>query len=261
MNKKLIFLVGCFFSICLSQSFAMTEDQKVLMDVIIQDEGKEKFSLHQANYALVGENDLKLQFSFKYRVLENYPLFVDFTEKLFWDIYKNSKPFRDINYHPGIFYRFVIKDKRLKSIDLGYLHNSNGKSGQESRSVDQIYMRNSFFFGSEFLDLVTSLELHYNFNSDDLNTGITEYMGYYTLRLLFQNLMGSEQWRLGVTASGGKRVIDFDNGFISTNLIYDFPGDSFNPEIFAQFYYGRMENLLDYERRKKEIRLGFLLYY
>ena len=237
------------------------KERKVLMDIIIQDNEERTFSLHKPNYVLAGENDLKLQFSFKYRVFKKTPLFFDFTQRLFWDIYKDSKPFRDINYHPGLFYRFVIKDKRLKSIDLGYLHSSNGKAGLESRSVDQIYMRNSFLFSEGFLDMMLSLELFYNFNLDQTNEGIDEYMGYYRLNLFFIDLFGEDEWRFGLRASGGKRLIDFHHGYVSANLIYRIPDLSFNPDLFIQYYYGHLENLLEYTEKKKEIRAGLLFYY
>lgn len=81
-------------------------------------EQNQKFSFHLPTYFIFGANDLKLQYSFKYRVAKATPFYISFTELLFWDIYKKSKPFSDINYRPEAFYRLIDNSKKsLSTLD------------------------------------------------------------------------------------------------------------------------------------------------
>ena len=87
---------------------------------------KNKFSLYQPSYFIFGKENLKMQFSSKYRVAKNYNLYLAYTQVMFWDIYEQSAPFNDINYNPEIFYRLIEGDtKFIRSIDFGYHHTSN----------------------------------------------------------------------------------------------------------------------------------------
>jgi phospholipase A1 len=88
----------------------------------------EKFTTYMPTYFIFGKHDLKLQFSFKYRLANSIPLYFGYGQLMFWNIYEKSMAFREINYIPEVFYRFLDqKDTIIKSIDVGHIHNSNGK--------------------------------------------------------------------------------------------------------------------------------------
>lgn len=266
---KSLFLIFFVVSINTLQSSEVTliqneqdeqNDHQILIKEILQDNGRDKFSLHLPTYILGGKDDFKLQVSGKYRLFKKFPLFFDYSQTMFWEVYRKSLPFRDINYHPGLFYRQVIKDRYLKSIDMGFLHSSNGKDDIESRSVDQIYLRSSFYFNPEKTGVLASLETYYLFNEEETNSDIVETYGFYKLSFLFRNPLGLRHFDFSVSAFAGKKLVDFKNGAYEINLKYRFPSQSFNPDLLLQFYSGFGENLLEYKKRQDSLRLGLLFY-
>jgi phospholipase A1 len=121
-------------------------------------------SLHKENYffpyikntnkppSANDKEEIKFQISVKANLIsfKQGSLAFAYTQKSFWQFYdtKESRPFRESNYNPEVFYRF---GGRAKHIDLGYEHESNGRSEPESRSWDRIYLKlqySSKFFKS-----------------------------------------------------------------------------------------------------------------
>lgn len=110
------------------------------------------FTIHKDNYFIAGvptnssinsnAANAKYQVSFKQMLTRNaLPwdtyLFVTYTQKAFWDVFKESFPFREINFNPtaGIGKVFFDKNDRLKSIaSINYEHESNGRDSIFSRS-------------------------------------------------------------------------------------------------------------------------------
>ena len=103
------------------------------------------FGILKDNYFITGnalnkkinaENaDVKYQISFRQRVSNSYLpfntfVFISYTQKSFWNIYKESSPFRDTNFNPGIgFGRYLISDNEnyFGTIFVQIEHESNGK--------------------------------------------------------------------------------------------------------------------------------------
>ena len=89
------------------------------------------FTIHKDNYFISGfplTNDInsntadaKYQISFKQMITrdrlpwETY-LFITYTQKAFWNIYKDSYPFRDINFNPSLVLgkRFLTKTRNWR---------------------------------------------------------------------------------------------------------------------------------------------------
>ncbi len=82
------------------------------------------FGILKENYIITGNPlnkpinvdnaDVKYQISFRQRLTNSYLpfntfIFISYTQKSFWNIYKKSSPFRDTNFNPGIgFGRYLI---------------------------------------------------------------------------------------------------------------------------------------------------------
>lgn len=110
------FFILLMLSLLLSQVFA--NDKEDIADAVYAAKLNEKFSLHEPTYFVFGDDDLKLQFSMRYRLSKNYNFYFAFTQLMFWSIYEDSKPFREVNYRPEVFYRFInIENKVLRSIE------------------------------------------------------------------------------------------------------------------------------------------------
>ncbi|MBK26725.1 MAG: hypothetical protein CME70_22180 [Halobacteriovorax sp.] len=137
--------ISLFFSILLifqGTSFAQEEQGLKFLQL-------HKFNyLHPYSYTTSDKDtgkrsELKYQFSIRIPFFgdgSRYTLFAAYTQKSLWQIYdkEGSRPFRETNYNPEVFYRFG--GARVYS-DIGYAHESNGREDPESRSWDRIYAK------------------------------------------------------------------------------------------------------------------------
>lgn len=114
------------------------------------------FFIHKDNYFITGiptntginssTTDAKYQISFEQMITRTaLPwdtfLFLTYSQKAFWDVYKDSYPFREINFNSSVgFGRAVFgEDGRLVGIaNLMYEHESNGRDSIFSRSWNKI---------------------------------------------------------------------------------------------------------------------------
>ena len=234
-----------------------------MVNGIILDQNDEVFSAHQPNYIISGADDLKLQFSFRYRLLKKSHLFFGYSQQMYWDVYADSKPFYDINFKPEVFYRFLIKDELLKSVDTGVLHHSNGKAGIESRSLNQIYTNFNFIgHNNSYVNFASSIQAFYTFDKEATNENIVNYIGYYKIHFGLMDIFGHESRNvdLGVSFFAGNHLINFDKGAMEVNLKFSFLKKYLNPDVLFQYYHGYAQNLMDYEKSVDHFRLGFMFY-
>lgn len=259
MKFFLFLLIGIIFSqTLLAQNYDVTREES------ITNRTEKSFGLHHPNYIIAGRDDLKLQFSFKYQVMSDSNLYFGYTQLMFWDVYKYSKPFRDINFNPELFYRFPIKGHYLGHVDVGYLHTSNGKGGDESRSMDRPYINWTSYLYRENLKILSSLRLYVVTNVDDTNRDIREYAGYWDWTIYLLNLTNNslgEGLDFGVNFFAGKKSYNLDKGGVTASLRYSFKPLKFNPDILLQYYRGHLENLLEYDKKVERIRLGLMFYF
>jgi len=110
-------------------------------------------TFHRSNYLLSGftrQTEVKFQFSFKYDLwpsVGRHTVYLAYTQKSLWDVYRTSSPFRESNYAPEIFYAHYHSDVHgrpspgcgLFSEQLGVEHESNGEAGTVSRSWNRVF--------------------------------------------------------------------------------------------------------------------------
>ena len=100
----------------------------------------------------IDDTEIKFQLSFKLSLmddllLENDHLYFGYTQLAYWQAYNNdsSSPFRETNYEPEIFWRLTRPTQRFgfssQEIDVGVVHESNGRSQLLSRSWNRVYLR------------------------------------------------------------------------------------------------------------------------
>lgn len=149
-----------------------------------EEEGKFIQLLHdQPNYLLLGKPETKIQFSFKAKVMPNVPIFLAYSQRIFWDLFEESSPFIDINYHPSTFYRIKLGPSQQSTLDLiAYEHESNGKGDSDSRSWDRAGVR--VLFGRWMVRGWVP------FNYDPKNRDLAEYRGIYEASYTIQNVFG-----------------------------------------------------------------------
>lgn len=257
---KYIFL----FLIFTPAAFAGDYVSEIKNDTLYGTRANEKFSIYQPTYFIFGKDDLKLQFSFKYKLAKSIPLYFGLTQTMFWNIYDGSKPFKDINYFPETFYRFFDKkDNAFKTLDVGYMHSSNGKKDSDSRSVDRVFLRTNYLTHFKRHDLDFNLMLFNLYNPDPTNADIRDHLGFWDLKLSVTKLLIHEMQSLDLELRlfAGSKVFKLNQGAYQVGLNYNLGSANLNPSLYLQRYEGFAEHLLHYKQRHSEYRLGFLFAY
>ncbi|MEK6347550.1 MAG: phospholipase A [Burkholderia sp.] len=230
-----------------------------------------RISYYEPMYIGVGVNgdvSAKLQFSFKYRLhmpdnpasrslLDN--LYFAYTQTSIWDLSADSKPFRDTSYKPRLFY--YVADTGLHSpwftrmgFAAGIGHESNGKAGPDSRSLNILFVQPTWEFG----DLTSyhwqvSPMLYYYLGISD-NRDIADYRGYMDLVVKYGSPDG---WQLSTTLRKGTHHW---YGSVDTQLSYPLAklfGNAWGGYVWIGYFNGYGEDLLDYNQRQHWIaRVG-----
>jgi len=182
--------------------------------------------------------------------------YLAYSHQAFWQIYAESSPFRETNYHPEGFVEFPIADKdsflNMKSIKLGLAHTSNGQgsssdlSKNRSRSLNYIY--SEFAFQHE--TLLTEFTLMAPFPgtaNDSDNPDIMDYLGYASVKL---NYFVSKQM---FTLMGRG---NFTTGYGAVEATYSYPliDDAY---FYVKVFSGYGESLIDYNNYITKSSVGF----
>lgn len=191
-------------------------------------------------------------------------LHLAYTQRSLWDVQAESAPFLDSSYMPELLYERpnLINPEHgwLERIgaQVGFKHESNGKGGADSRSLNIGYVRVPFVFGDEN-NFYVSLEPRAWFYVGDLsdNPDLTDYRGYVDLRL-------KAGWARGLQVAGWLRSgKDFNRGSAQVDVTYplhNLLSRSFSLYLQAQYFNGYGESLLYYNQRSEIWRVGIGLF-
>jgi outer membrane phospholipase A len=238
---------------------------------------KEHFSPYEPFYFVAGPESptAKFQISFKYRLLNSdgplatevpwlTGLHLGYTQTSLWDLDQPSSPFLDSSYKPELLYSLERVDRGQWAdwfgLDLqtGLQHESNGREGLESRSLNIAYLRLWAQFGQENQLQFTVIPRAWGYlGSMTDNPDLSRYRGYVDLRTILgweHGLQLSTLGRLGDHAD--KASAQFDLSYPLNNLF----GGSFSWYLHAQYFIGYGESLLYYDERSSAIRFGFSLF-
>ena len=203
------------------------------------------------------EGEAKFQISIKAPLWRNMfgtnnDLIAAYTQKS-W-LQKNnddiSSAFRETNYQPEIFLRHYggpeIFGGKTAAMDLGLSHESNGHTGDLSRSWNRV-------IGRMYLDydhIAVALRAWYRIpedDDDDENPNMYRYFGYGDVTVAYASNKN--------TFSAMLRPGTEENG---VELTWSYPlNDSFR--IYTQYWNGYGESLIDYDARVKRIGIGIAL--
>ena len=240
-----------------------------------------RFSAHEPIYFLAGpsEPEAKFQISLKYQLfnpegtlVRQHPwlsdLYLAYSQTSFWDLGEsNSSPFFDSSYRPEALYQVEspgatwLGQSRF-DFQAGVRHESNGRSGLESRSLNIAYLRPIFTWGDDgthgsrdFFIAVAPRLWAYAGDLDD-NEDIYQYRGYGDLKVIVG-------WRGGLQLSAMARIgNDFDRGALQLDLTYPLRAlSSKNVDLYldAQLFTGYGESLLEYDQSETNFRIGVAL--
>ncbi|MCL5127747.1 MULTISPECIES: phospholipase A [unclassified Algibacter] len=228
------------------------------------------FSIHKDNYFIIGvptnmdinsnTANVKYQVSFKQMISRNtLPwdtyIFFSYSQKSFWDVFKESYPFKEINFNPTIGFgrAFFDKNDRLKGIGtLEFEHESNGRDSIFSRSWNRVSLKYSTAIGPK---TILSLKgwIPYGYKSG--NPELIDYVGLGELTLShdFYNDKFSLEMAL-------KKGLQWNmKGMLRTRLYYHpFKGKS-NQYLMLEWYLGQAESLINYEDFNSMVRFGYVI--
>lgn len=215
-----------------------------------------------------GGANARFQLSFKYRLFDRglgwggeqpwlTGFYLGYTQTSFWNLEGDSKPFRDTSYRPSLFWAWARTDDKtwIDALRAGFEHESNGKEGVDSRSIDILFLRPEWRW-----DLANGKRLEfapklYGYLDKEENPDIQRYRGYVDWQLRYGD--ETRSWRGMVrvgTAGKGSLTLDW---FERTRVLGFGPVSGY---FHVQFFAGYGEDILDYDRRfKSQLRLGFAI--
>ena len=242
-------------------------------------------------------NEAKFQLSFKAKVwedlwqkplqniydksgfLKGMDVWVAYTQLSFWQLYNSafSAPFRDINYEPEMLFNFRsryeipgLMGTKLQYFNIGFNHQSNGRSRPLSRSWNRIVANVGLEKGDFNLQLKGWYRLPEN-ESDDDNPDLLRFMGYGELWLTYF----WEKQRFAVMLRNNLRrenlgAVQVDVSIPPITLGKFFLGSVLSPEtiekyftdkfsLYVQYFNGYGEGLMDYNKSINRISAGIMI--
>ncbi|MEE4382606.1 MAG: phospholipase A [Pseudomonadales bacterium] len=223
-----------------------------------------RFNASESIYASVDsdfndlkQEEMKFQVSFKLPVWRDMlgsdvDMYAGYTQTSWWQLFSDegitSAPFRETNYEPEIFVRKALDvdlpfDGKLAAADLAIVHQSNGRSELLSRSWNRLMARSAFDYG----DLAFLVRAWYRLpedDEDDDNPNTEDFYGYGDIRAVWapnRNTF-SAMFRPGEEESG-------------MELTWSRPITQ-ELRIYAQWWYGYGESLIDYDEKVNRFGIG-----
>lgn len=217
------------------------------------------------------DTEARIQFSFKYQLFgrprstSNQQSLLDglhfaYSQRMFWDLDAQSSPFRNIDFQPELFYLTPVEtlpNNVSLSAQGGIRHESNGRSGADSRSLNTIYlapMATALLGDGYRISVAPRLAVYVGDLSD--NPDIQRYRGNLSLAMELghdEGLLLSTHSRYNF--SSGKGAFSADLSYPLQRII----GGAPNFYLFGQGFFGYGENLLDYERNEMRLRAGLAI--
>jgi len=216
-----------------------------------------------------GNTNARFQISLKFRVF-NPQTRTPFLEKLYlaysqtslWDLESSSKPFRDSSYRPSVFFldenisQWPFSRSRL-GFQAGLEHESNGKDGSFSRSINTAFVRPALTFplgGDYQLTLAPKI---YHYIDKDENPDIDDYRGNVDFLL---RIGREDGWQLDTTL---RRGWESDSGSVQVDASYPLRIATFGNlggYLHLQYFNGYGESLVDYNvKLRSQFRIGLMV--
>lgn len=264
LSINLVFVLGMIsFSASAQERFTRKEINDSIQELPY-------FSNHLDNFFISGvptnrtinhsSANAKYQISFK-QILSKEALPYDtylvltYTQKAFWNIYEDSFPFRDLNFHPTISLgKFVFnKNDELSGIaTFSFEHESNGRDSIFSRSWNRLSLG---YTANVFKNTTASFKAWLPFAYKEGNPDLLEYVGIAEIKVSHELIR--DKLSFAVMARKG---LNFKNGALRSRIYYNpFKRNIANQYFMLEWYLGQAESLLDYQTSQSMIRVGYVI--
>lgn len=203
---------------------------------------------------------LKVPLNTESLFVEGDGIYLGFTLEAWWQIYASniSKPFRETNYQPEIFYLAPLPFKPFggnTGFVLGVEHQSNGRAQDLSRSWNRVYThflyeKNNFALSLKPWVRLSEDEKQFEFDPEgDDNPDIEDYMGNFELGMVYK-------WNSLEFSFKGRQNFDTNYGAAEFGLTFPLWGKL---RGFATAFNGYGESLIDYNYSQTRFGLGISL--
>ncbi|NLJ62006.1 MAG: phospholipase [Alcaligenaceae bacterium] len=240
---------------------------------VVFDNFRNAISSYEPIYFIVGskpETNARFQVSFKYRLFNpedekksgfHNHLYLAYTQRSLWDLSSDSMPFIDTTYNPSVFW---YKEKLWQNnnspfylgLNAGAEHESNGKSGDDSRSINDFYIQPEFnylFDGGSTLTFMPRVKKYFGVSSD--NPDYRDYMGNVEWKLRWQ-----QDYGLALTGTYQRGKHNRKTTQVDASWPLKRTPLNMNGYLYAQYYKGYGETLLHYNQRSQsQIRFGIAI--
>ena len=226
------------------------------------------FGIYKDNYFIFGTSvgpkankhntDVKFQISVRQRLTRStLPwgtyLYLCYTQRVFWNVCEKSVPMHDFLFNPGIglFKPFYTGGRFIGGAGLLIEHESNGRDGEASRSWNKVTLFGNMIV---FDRLIVNGKIWIPIVDGEYNHDLLRYAGLFQVGASYH----TPNNKFGFSAQFVKRM-GWDLNF---NTTLEFSWHVFkrnNLYLFAQYYNGFGENLLDYNRFGSRLRVGFVI--
>ncbi|MFP1767501.1 phospholipase A [Lonsdalea quercina] len=183
---------------------------------------------------------------------DNSLLGASYTQGSWWQLSNKSEssPFRETNYEPQIFLGWAtdysLAGWTLRDVEVGFSHQSNGRSDPTSRSWNRAYARLMAQNGNWQVELKPWLRIS---DSKDDNPDITRYMGHYRVRVGYL-------WGDSIFSAEGR--YNWNSGYGGGEVSWSYPLTE-HVRLYTKVFSGYGESLIDYNHRQTRVGVGVTL--
>lgn len=226
------------------------------------------FSLYKDNYFLVGttpfrkptadNSDVKFQISIQQRLTKSVLpfhsyLFLAYTQRVFWDVFKRSMPMHDFIFNPGIGLTKPLfsKNRFIGKLTLLIEHESNGRDSIQSRSWNRISLGCNVIIDKW---LMIHGKIWVPIIDGENNRDILKYSGIFQHGIQVTTPDKKFFWDITLTRRATWKPnynTSFGFGWRMWNKA--------NQYFFVQYYNGYGESLLDYNKFHSMFRVGIII--
>jgi phospholipase A1 len=178
--------------------------------------------------------------------------YLTYTQKSFWNIYAQSSPFKDTNYNPGLgLGKYILhKDRIVGAVFVQVKHESNGRDEEDSRSWNYLSLSMKYHFNARFN---ISGELWAPYVDGGANKNLLDYRGLGFVSVNYTS--NKHRWWLSADINPRKGW-----GNVNTTLSVAFRvSEKSNQYLFARFFQGYGESLLEYNKYTMNVRVGICI--
>jgi phospholipase A1/A2 len=198
--------------------------------------------------------EVRFQLSLKTKLLDNVigdngDFWAAYTQESNWQAYNgDSAPFRETNYMPEVFMTWRtgidLGPLRWQFVNLGLIHQSNGRGQDLSRSWNRFYAM--FGLEGQNTDVYFRPWVRVLTESDDDNPDIEDYLGHGDLRVV-------HRWGQHDLSLMGRYNFGENKGAVELGWHWPLRGDL---KGYARVFSGYGDSLIDYNHNQTTVGIG-----